>query len=807
MLVITAGIMLFHARRIEKSRLGRLTESQTKITETLDMITADVEADLNVLAGDEDIRDYLTYIDQNNDPLIDGSSEDYPLFTEALDATGRVEQANAHYDVALVSFASCYGSSDGCIIQSDGTFSDDAFSLGAAPWYVPDETAFYLSPAHLSMQTGDPVLSFVRPVVTDDAAIGMIKIDMALSHLVSSLDRVIDDDVAYLIYQTAGAEEMALHYPGVSPGLYPINEVDDQDVREAVSRENTQITHESWFGFESYADSLVFADTPYVFIVMQKTPSMFAVDGFVLMAIGLSVVLGVLLGFIFHRNLRRELRPLSDIEQTLHRIKNNQFSDRDDEAGFDNEISLLANGINQAAATIGDQLRSMDEKYRFDGVTGLKTLHAAVDEINRLLGETDSKTSVCLLEVDNIKSINVTKGRDTGDAILHGVAERLRSFNKDAFLYSVGGNQFMFICRDMASFEAIDAQAHRIMDVFLKPIQTEQFPVEVKTNMGIAVSPNDGKDIDVLFRKCNIALYEARKKGRGALVFYNDQLDARLEERVKMSELLTTALEKDELYLRFQPLVDNHTEIYGFEALVRWNSPELGEISPESFIADAEESHLILPIGKWVLEQACLAQTEFKRRLGKELVMSVNVSPVQMVHRDFPDMLSDVVKRTGIDPAYLTLEITENVFVQSEVYLEEAIRRLHGMGSELALDDFGTGYASLTYLQKIPFDKLKIDKSFVDGIFRSKKEHNIIATIVDLVHDLEMKVIAEGVEDRRQYEYLRQITTDIFQGYFFSKPLLLPDALDFVESFDEMPKSKRIDHLTKKNEEKDGGSQ
>jgi len=246
-------------------------------------------------------------------------------------------------------------------------------------------------------------------------------------------------------------------------------------------------------------------------------------------------------------------------------------------------------------------------------------------------------------------------------------------------------------------------------------------------------------------------------------------------------------------------LVDNKNEIYGFEALARWKSPTLGEISPQIFVANAEESHLIIPIGNWILHQACLAQVEMKKRFGIKFVMSVNVSPIQMMQKDFIEVLTRIVHDTEIDPHYLVLEITEGVLIESSIYAEEIVDFLHGIGAKVALDDFGTGYASLTYLKQLPFDNLKIDKSFVDGIFGPKKDHSIIATIVQLAHTLEMKVIAEGVEKRKQYEYLKQIQTDVFQGFLFSKPLAFEETTHFIDQFYKVARNKRIDVFARRD--------
>jgi EAL domain-containing protein (putative c-di-GMP-specific phosphodiesterase class I) len=323
---------------------------------------------------------------------------------------------------------------------------------------------------------------------------------------------------------------------------------------------------------------------------------------------------------------------------------------------------------------------------------------------------------------------------------------------------------------------------------------------EVKFFIGVSIYPTDGTTLDELIKKCDTALFKADDNSQKKVIFYNEKIARTVSYQAEVSEQLSEAIQKEQLYLKYQPLVTKDNEIYGYEALARWNSPTLGEIGPQVFIANAEESYLIIPIGTWILKEACKAQVELRKKYGKEFVMSVNVSPVQILQNDFVDIIKGIIKETDITASYLTLEITESVFIEATVLLEDTIDQLHALGVKLSLDDFGTGYASLTYLRQINFDNLKIDKSFVDGIFNSSKDHRIVGTIVSLVHDLDMKVIAEGVETRKQYEYLKQISTDVFQGYIFSKPLALKDLCHFIDQFYKIPKSKRADVFSKLNE-------
>ena len=248
-------------------------------------------------------------------------------------------------------------------------------------------------------------------------------------------------------------------------------------------------------------------------------------------------------------------------------------------------------------------------------------------------------------------------------------------------------------------------------------------------------------------------------------------------------------------------MIDHKSEIYGFEALARWASPVLGSISPEVFIENAEENYLIIPIGTWILREACKMQVALRKIFHKEFVISVNVSLIQILQPNYVKIVKKIIKETDINPNYLTLELTESIFINSTVALDGKIDALHDIGVKFSLDDFGTGYASLSYLRNIAFDNLKIDKSFIDGIMDIKKENKIVGTIIQMVHNLDMKVIAEGVEHKSQYEYLKQISTDIFQGYLISKPLDINETVAFVNQFYKIAKSKRVDVLALQKKE------
>lgn len=386
-----------------------------------------------------------------------------------------------------------------------------------------------------------------------------------------------------------------------------------------------------------------------------------------------------------------------------------------------------------------------------------------------------------------------------GDNLLKTIALELKTLlGNSEYIYANGHDEFIYIMNNINSLENVENNISRILAYFKEPLTVKNIKLEVKFYIGISVYPTDGNVLDDLIKKGDTALYKAKQLGNKCYLFYNENIAREISYKAQVSEQLAKTIENHELYLKNQPLVDNKNELYGFEALVRWHSPILGEISPGNFIGNAEENYMIVPIGTWVLREACGMQVRLKNLFNKEFTISVNISSIQLMQYDFVETVKSIIKETDISAEYLTLELTESVFLDSTVMIEEKISDLKALGIRFSLDDFGTGYASLTYLRQIAFDNIKVDKSFIDGIFGTENDHKIVGTIVNLVHNLDMVVIAEGVESKRQYEYLKQIGTDVFQGYMISEPITEEALKAFIKMFYKIAKAKRMDVLASK---------
>jgi len=514
-------------------------------------------------------------------------------------------------------------------------------------------------------------------------------------------------------------------------------------------------------------------------------------------AIGAMLIFLILMARLLSKQIKATLAPIDDIMKAIDDIKLGHF-DIDIKVEDKNELKDVALAINTMSKDIGEQVNLVYRNFVYDAVSGMKTRRACHSEIEDFLSKSKDKTAICLIDIVNLKSINMLRGQAVGDELLKAFADRLCEMTGSRELtYANSGSEFLFMLPKILNLEAADKIIKTVLDGFREPLTIRNVKIEVRVNAGVSVYPFDGRKIDELIKKCDTALFKAKQAGNSRYVFYNEQITKEVNYTSQVKEQMSDAIIKEQMYMNFQPLIDSKNEVYGFEALVRWKSPILGEINPQLFINLAEESHMIVPIGAWVLEESCKAQVHMAKIFDRQFNMSVNVSPVQFLQKDFIEILKNIIQSTGIDPRYLVLEITESVLIDSTIALEETINYIHAIGARIALDDFGTGNASLTYLRKLPFDTLKIDKSFIDSIFNSKKDYSIVGSVIDLVHNLNMKVVAEGVESRKQYEFLKQINCDIYQGFLFSKALDFEDTVEYIDQFYKVAKAKRIDVFAK----------
>jgi len=347
-------------------------------------------------------------------------------------------------------------------------------------------------------------------------------------------------------------------------------------------------------------------------------------------------------------------------------------------------------------------------------------------------------------------------------------AARLRAVAGDAFLARVGGDEFTVIVKNCGELAAVEALSERMLAAFNDDFNIDGQKFQISLSIGGAIYPADGVDAKTLLANADAALYQAKAETRGSVRFFAVELGARLRDRRDLLKDLETALERGEFFLHYQPQVKIKSgEPFGFESLVRWQCPKRGLVAPGKFIALAEESGLIVPLGEWVLRESCREAASWKN----PMTIAVNISPVQFHHGDLPALVHTILLETGLTPARLELEITEGVLIDDFSRAVSILRKLKSLGVQIAMDDFGSGYSSLSYLHSFPFDKIKIDRSFIGDLEHNHHSMAIVRAIVTLGHSLDVPVLAEGVETEAQRLFLMREGCDDVQGFLTGRPM------------------------------------
>ncbi|WP_086480726.1 EAL domain-containing protein [Oceanospirillum sanctuarii] len=418
----------------------------------------------------------------------------------------------------------------------------------------------------------------------------------------------------------------------------------------------------------------------------------------------------------------------------------------------------------------------------FDSLTDLPNRSLFLDRLHQVQSKSmrhNMFSALLFLDLDRFKNINDSLGHDVGDELLVVVASRLKEMMREEDTVArLGGDEFVVILPELAEDQepaALNAQriTTRILEVMAKPFHIGQHVLHISASVGIRLFPDDDNDIKNIVKQADTALYRAKSNGKNTFHFYRPSMQLLADQHLAMERALHTALENNELYLHYQPQVDHNFSIIGTEALIRWQHPERGFVPPDQFIGLAEETGLIIPIGRWVLEQACsqLAQWQNDGFCPENFRMAVNISAKQFDHPQFLNVLSEVIDNTGVDPNKLELELTESLLVKNMDATITRMDAIRAMGIALSIDDFGTGYSSLKYLKQMPINQLKIDKSFVMDLLTDSNDRAITETIIAMASHLQMEIIAEGVEDAAIMDLLVKLGCKHFQGYYFSRPV------------------------------------
>lgn len=446
-----------------------------------------------------------------------------------------------------------------------------------------------------------------------------------------------------------------------------------------------------------------------------------------------------------------------------------------------------------------DQLEQM---AFYDTLTGLANRRLFRNRLEHMLSNiprTGAGVALILIDLDHFKHVNDSMGHDSGDSLLTVISERLKHCVRFTDTVArLGGDEFAVILPNVPDTFTVSAIAEKILHSLSKPVLLDDQEVGISASMGISMAPEDSNSAEVLIKNADLALYKAKDEGRNNFKFFTTEMNTLLVKHLNLVQQLRQAIDNQSFHLQYQPQVDLlNGQLVGFEALVRWNHKERGMISPAEFIPAAEETSLIIPLGRWILRNACQQMKALcdARLVNNRAVMAVNLSIKQFEDAQLCKFIGDQLVEFGLRPAQLELELTESMLMENLEETVETLNSLKALGVGLSIDDFGTGYSSLGYLKRLPVNVIKVDRSFVMDIPHDTEDMEITAAVIAMAHKLRYKVVAEGIETDEQFQFLRECGCDYGQGYFFSRPLSPDDLVTFCREY----QASLEDDLSKRN--------
>ncbi|WP_369159051.1 putative bifunctional diguanylate cyclase/phosphodiesterase [Candidatus Thiodiazotropha sp. LNASS1] len=464
---------------------------------------------------------------------------------------------------------------------------------------------------------------------------------------------------------------------------------------------------------------------------------------------------------------------------------------------------LVRDAQGNAVRTVGTHVDISEKKRQeahilrqahYDGLTGLPNRFLAMDRLAQLLKEASrdiSKVAILFLDLDGFKRVNDTLGHETGDRLLVQAAERLQSVVREGdSVCRLGGDEFVVLLRNLGELTDARTVASSLISQFRHPFSLDERELVVTTSIGIAVYPSDGITPTELLRNADTAMYHSKEQGRNTFNFFTNEMNLNVSRMLEVEEQLHGAQERHEFSVVYQPVVElKSNRVVAAEALLRWNNPLLGIVSPDEFIPIAEQTGVILGIGRYVLQKAVENALRWREMLDFEFKIAINLSPRQFRDTTLVDYIKDLLECNGLKANALVLEVTEGVLMSGQQDIEDALSRLHDNGISLAMDDFGTGYSSLNYLRKYPFDVLKVDRSFINDLTVDPADCELVNASILMAHGLGLEVVAEGVEIEDQLSQLRDMQCEYAQGYLFSRPVSAEAFTELLQNSAKMMSS------------------
>ena len=466
------------------------------------------------------------------------------------------------------------------------------------------------------------------------------------------------------------------------------------------------------------------------------------------------------------------------------------------EAKSADELGLLTRAFNAMTEEVRQEQAKLHRQANYDTLTGLPNRMMALDRIHLEISRarrSAQRFAVMFIDLDNFKSVNDSLGHAVGDELLVGTGARVRASLRDADTVArLGGDEFLVLAPDVANEVQVEDIAERLIQAVSEPQELGGRKVVAHCSIGIALYPENGESVEALMANADNAMYQAKAAGQGSAIFFTEEMNTRLRERMQMEQDLNLAMESGQLALHFQPILETKGQRHrGAEVLLRWIHPERGAISPAVFIPLAEATGQIVGIGDWVLEQACRNWSAWRNGGIDPGFLAINISRIQFRKR-FSKRLAELMSTYGIPSHALELEITEGVLLDDHQQVAEELGSLRAIGLKLSLDDFGTGYSSLSYLKRFRFDVLKIDRSFVAGLPNNADDVSLVKAILAMAKGLDLKVVAEGVENREQLNFVTIHGCDLAQGYYFAKPMNEEAYRNYLQNLQVGGESQRL---------------
>jgi diguanylate cyclase (GGDEF)-like protein len=518
------------------------------------------------------------------------------------------------------------------------------------------------------------------------------------------------------------------------------------------------------------------------------------------------LTLASLLLLKLRKSITGPLQNLSSMMDTV--ILKNDYSVRVHDT-TDDEIGILSRGFNEMLAHIqmNDEKLAyeLSERYKaeehldklayYDVTTDLPNRHFFHEHLERAVEHaitSKQKMALLFLDLDNFKIVNDTLGHKTGDMLLKQASARLSNvLRQNDYICRIGGDEFAIILEKVKQIEDISIVSEKCIEALSNPFVFDSNSFFIGVSIGISICPEDAAAANDLLVNADMAMYEAKLRGKNNYQYFNKEMNDNHSRKFQLESDLRHAITEGQMELYYQPQVDaNNGKLIGIEALMRWNHPQKGMVNPDEFIPIAEETGLILPLGEWLINTACQHSNHVIESGLKDISIAINISGIQIRESSFIDTVRNALKMSSVKPGYLEFELTESILMDDSDLVIDKVKQLNNLGVNVAIDDFGTGFSSMSYLKSFPINKLKIDKSFISGLPQSSEDMAITRAIIAMAHGMNIKVVAEGVEHDDQVDFLCEHDCDIFQGYYYARPMPLEELLELND-----PKQRIDGHL------------